>query len=84
MRGTNNDVASQVLDVTLPLNFLVSDSGELKLHEGVKKSGIMGFCDPCPGEPKSLHVEYIYAGNSYEVDVDDYEALRLPNEDHKI
>ncbi|BBG94176.1 DNAJ heat shock N-terminal domain-containing protein [Prunus dulcis] len=38
---------SPVIDVKLPLNFLVSDSGQLQLHEGVKKSGIMGFCDPC-------------------------------------
>lgn len=27
----------------------------------------MGFCDPCPGEPKQLYVEYTYGGNSYEV-----------------
>jgi hypothetical protein len=39
----------------------------VQLHEGVKKSGIMGFCDPCPGEPKQLHVEYTYRGESYEV-----------------
>ena len=39
----------------------------MQLHEGVKKSGIMGFCDPCPGEPKQLHVEYTYRGESYEV-----------------
>lgn len=39
----------------------------LQLHEGVKKSGIMGFCDPCPGEPKQLYVEYTYGGDRYEV-----------------
>ena len=38
-----------------------------QLHDGVKKSGIMGFCDPCPGEPKQLHVEYTYRGDRYEV-----------------
>lgn len=27
----------------------------------------MGFCDPCPGEPKQLYVEYTYGGNKYEV-----------------
>ncbi|KAG0474904.1 hypothetical protein HPP92_014590 [Vanilla planifolia] len=32
----NDEVTSQVLDVTLPLNFLVADSGQLKLHEGIK------------------------------------------------
>ena len=27
----------------------------------------MGFCDPCPGEPKQLYIEYTYGGNKYEV-----------------
>ncbi|XP_057513256.1 chaperone protein dnaJ 13-like [Actinidia eriantha] len=79
-----DELTSQVLDVTLPLNFLVGDSGQLKLHEGVKKSGIMGFCDPCPGEPKKLHVEYTYHGRSYKVIVDDYEELLLPQGSQKI
>lgn len=39
----------------------------MQLHEGVKKSGIMGFCDPCPGEPKQLYVEYTFYGNNFEV-----------------
>ncbi|KAG9148846.1 hypothetical protein Leryth_023181 [Lithospermum erythrorhizon] len=76
--ATNDETELQILDVTVPLNFLVNDSGQLKLHEGVKKSGIMGFCDPCPGEPKQMHVEYTYRGNYYEVTVDDYEILQLP------
>ncbi|KAG5539861.1 hypothetical protein RHGRI_020172 [Rhododendron griersonianum] len=79
-----DELASQVLDVTLPLNFLVNDSGQLKLHEGVKKSGIMGFCDPCPGEPKQLHVEYTYQGKQYEVVVGDYEELLIPQAVHRI
>ncbi|KAI7995431.1 Chaperone protein dnaJ 13 [Camellia lanceoleosa] len=79
-----NELASQVIDVTLPLNFLANDSGQLKLHEGVKKSGIMGFCDPCPGEPKQLYVEYTYHGDRYEVVVDDYEELLIPQAAHKI
>ncbi|KAF5957387.1 hypothetical protein HYC85_004612 [Camellia sinensis] len=55
-----------------------------QLHEGVKKSGIMGFCDPCPGEPKQLRVEYTYHGDRYEVVVDDYEELLIPQAAHKI
>jgi Domain of unknown function (DUF3395) len=39
----------------------------LQLHEGIKKSGIMGFCDPCPGEPKQLLVEYTFNGQNYKV-----------------
>ncbi|KAB1217015.1 Chaperone protein dnaJ 13 [Morella rubra] len=83
-RETPDQLNSQVLDVTIPLNFLVNDSGQLKLHEGVKKSGIMGFCDPCPGEPKQLHVEYTYRGKRYEVVVDDYAELLIPQEAHRI
>lgn len=82
--GAKDDVASQVVDVTLPLNFLVNDSGQLKLHEGVKKSGIMGFCDPCPGEPKQLYVEYTFGGEEYEVVVDDYEELLIPQAKHRV
>lgn len=81
---SSDELASQVLDVTLPLNFLVNDSGRLKLHDGVKKSGIMGFCDSCPGEPKQLYVEYTYGSNRYEVLVDDYEELFIPQEAHRI
>nr|GMD94248.1 chaperone protein DnaJ 13 [Ipomoea batatas] len=81
---TDDGVSSQIVDVTLPLNFLVNDSGQLKLHEGVKKSGIMGFCDPCPGEPKQLYVEYTFGGNKFEVTVDDYEQLIIPQEEHTI
>ncbi|KAI9397769.1 hypothetical protein POPTR_003G076600v4 [Populus trichocarpa] len=77
-REVNNESASEVIDVTIPLNFLINDSGQLQLHEGVKKSGIMGFCDPCPGEPKLLHVEYTYGGQIFEVEVDDYAALLIP------
>ncbi|KAL5750919.1 hypothetical protein ACOSP7_025522 [Xanthoceras sorbifolium] len=79
-----DESCSQVVDVTLPLNFLVNGSGQLKLHEGVKKSGIMGFCDPCPGEPKQLYVEYTYGGDSYRVTVDDYQELLIPQEAHRI
>ena len=38
-----------------------------QLHEGVKKAGLMGFCDPCPGESKQLKVAYSYLGHLYEV-----------------
>lgn len=79
-----DELASQIMDVTLPLNFLVTDSGQLKLHEGVKKSGIMGFCDPCPDETKKLYVKYTYGGNRYEVMVDDLQELVLPHEEHRI
>ncbi|KGN55866.1 chaperone protein dnaJ 13 [Cucumis sativus] len=78
LKEPNDELSLSIVDVTLPLNFLVNDSGQLKLHEGVKKSGIMGFCDPCPGEPKQLYVEYTFGGQTYEVVVDDYEELLIP------
>ncbi|KAF9689881.1 hypothetical protein SADUNF_Sadunf01G0138500 [Salix dunnii] len=83
-REGNKESASEVIDVTIPLNFLINDSGQLKLHEGVRKSGIMGFCDPCPGEPKLLRVEFTYGGKRFEVEVDDYAALLIPQESHRV
>ncbi|XP_073141063.1 chaperone protein dnaJ 13 [Henckelia pumila] len=84
LEETGDEMASQIINVTVPLNFLVNDSGQLKLHEGVKKSGIMGFCDPCPEETKQLYVEYTYGASRYEVIVDDYEELLIPQERHKV
>lgn len=49
--------------------FIMSSIFLMQLHEGVKKSGIMGFCDPCPGEPKQLYVEYTYGGKTFEVTI---------------
>lgn len=40
----------------------------LQLHDGIKKSGIMGFYDPCPGDPKLLLVEYTFHGRKYKVE----------------
>ncbi|KAK1274338.1 Chaperone protein dnaJ 13 [Acorus gramineus] len=82
--GANDELGSQILDVTISLNFLVNESGQLKLHEGIKKSGIMGFCDLCPGEPMQLLVEYSFGGKNYEVSVDDYAELLVPQENHMI
>ncbi|KAM0935599.1 putative chaperone protein DnaJ 13 [Dioscorea sansibarensis] len=79
-----NGETTPLLDVTIPLNFLVTDSGQLKLHEGVKKSGIMGFCDVCPGEPKQLLVEYTLGGRKFEVIVDDAQELLIPQDGHGI
>ncbi|KAL5225529.1 hypothetical protein ABZP36_012168 [Zizania latifolia] len=87
-RGETNelhdDVASQVLDVTIPLNFLVTDAGQLKLHNGIKKAGIMGFYDPCPGDPKLLLVEYTFRGRKHKAMADDYDALSIPQDIHQI
>ena len=47
-----------------------------QLHEGVKKAGLMGFCDPCPGESKQLKVSYSYLGQQCEVCVCGWVAQR--------
>jgi hypothetical protein len=39
----------------------------MQLYQGVKKSGLMGFCDPCPGDSKQLKIAYSYQGHHYEV-----------------
>ncbi|CAM6104551.1 unnamed protein product [Calypogeia fissa] len=81
--GEDGDLPPPHIDVTIPLQFLVDDSGELRLHEGVKKAGLMGFCDPCPGESKQLRVLYTCQGHRYEVVVGDYDELRIPQESHR-
>lgn len=77
------DFPPPVLDVTMTLNFLVDDSGQLLLHGGVKKSGLIGFCDPCPGEVKQLKVVYTYQNNKYQVTIGDLDELLIPQEAHK-
>lgn len=82
--GVQDDLPPPNLDVTVPLQFLVDETGhQLLLYEGVKKSGLMGFCDPCPGEPKELRVAYTYQGSEYLVVAGDTEELRIPQERHR-
>lgn len=47
-----------VIDVTIPLQYLVEDS-QLHLHN-TSKSKLMGFYDPCIGEDKALHIRYLF------------------------
>ena len=49
----------------------------MQLHDGVKKSGIMGFCDPCPGEPKKLLVWYTYNTQNFKVKSCSYTCLSV-------
>lgn len=71
------------LDVTTPLRFQVFDSS-LDMHEGLDKTSMLGFCDPCPGEDKRLRVRYRYRGRMCEVTVGDDDALALPNKSHEL
>lgn len=50
-----------------PYMYVILGLNYVQLLNGTKKSGIMGFCDPCPGEPKALRVEYTYRGDRFKV-----------------
>lgn len=72
------------LDVRIPLQFLADEAGFLHLHEGVRKRGLMGFCDPCPDETKKLRVVYTWHGVAHQVVVGDSEELRIPQDSHRM
>ncbi|GAQ84882.1 heat shock protein [Klebsormidium nitens] len=81
--GQDEGLPPPFLDVTTPVQFLVDDSA-IKLHPGIRKAGLMGFCDPCPGEEKELRVKYKWRGNVHETTVGDKEALFIPDRRHKV
>lgn len=66
------------LDVTDAMQFLVTDDSTLDLAEGLSYTGLTGFADPCPEEPKRLVVKYLFRGQPYILKVVDGEALSLP------
>lgn len=60
----NETMPPAVMDVTSAVQYLVSDS-QLELFEGISKSGLMGFCDLAPGQPKTLKIQYLYRNRAY-------------------
>lgn len=80
---TQDDELPLVTDVTIPLQCLVKDH-KLELPAGQSKSGLLGFYDPCPGEPKSLRLRYRFKGRLHEVTVDDEDQLRCPLSRHVV
>ncbi|KAL4096978.1 hypothetical protein QTP88_021835 [Uroleucon formosanum] len=73
----NNDTLQpNIIDVTVPLQCLVKDS-QLILHS-TTKCQLPGFYDPCIGEDKVLIIEYTHRDQTYEVKINDNEALRIP------
>ncbi|XP_051172125.1 dnaJ homolog subfamily C member 11 [Leptopilina boulardi] len=72
----------EVIDVTIPLQCLVSDS-RLVLHQ-VTKSQLPGFYDPCVGEEKQLLVQYLFHAQSHECVIKDEDSLRIPKQSHRV
>ena len=52
------------VNVTVAVQYLLSD-GKVQFYDGLPKSGLMGFCDPAPGQEKALRVEYVWKGRPY-------------------
>ena len=77
-QGEDTDASPPpVLDVTAALRLLVS-GGRLVLPPAPTRSGLLGFCDPAPGEPKALDVTYVHRGVPVRVRLADGAGVDLP------
>jgi DnaJ family protein C protein 11 len=65
------------VDVTPAVRLLV-EGGRLRLGGGVPRPGLLGFCDPAPGEAKALSVRYVHGGRAYAVRLADGAPVSLP------
>ncbi|RKP39806.1 hypothetical protein BJ085DRAFT_17432 [Dimargaris cristalligena] len=67
----------RVIDVTIPVQYLVTDS-RLLIHGGTSKADLVGFYDPCFGETKQLRVTYRFNDQLHTAIVDDQAPLACP------
>ena len=84
--GHEDDVDEElplVTDVAVPLQCLVKDH-KLELPKGQSKAQLLGFYDPCPGDPKALRVRYRFQGKMHEVTVEDDAQLKCPLRRHIV
>jgi len=72
---------ARLVDVKIPIQNLVEES-RLQLPQGITKSGLPGFYDPCPSSSKKLKVTYKFRGVLHKVELDDHDALRMPLKSH--
>lgn len=49
----------------------------LAAWQGVARSGLLGFCDPAPGEDKALRVRYLWRRTPYAATIADQVAPRI-------
>lgn len=71
------------VDVTLPLQYMVSNS-QLQVPSGTAKSALIGFYDPIPDEDKWLEVVYLFRHKTHRVLVADHDTLRMPVKSHQM
>ena len=71
-------------DVTIAVASCVTSSGQLHFPEGVAKSNLIGFWDPCYGHKKTLVIRYEFKHELHEVSVADKTAVSLPMREHRV
>ena len=78
------DTGSTILDVTVPLQNLISES-QLRLP-AQSKSHLIGFFDPYLGERKHLRIVYRYGPQRslHQVTLEDTSIVRIPLRSHII
>lgn len=65
-----------IIDVTIPLQYLVKDS-RLELP-AESKSTLIGFYDPCPNEEKYLQIHYLIKQQMNQIMISDISPLTIP------
>eukprot|EP01113_Clastostelium_recurvatum_P007302 TRINITY_DN13398_c0_g1_i1.p1 TRINITY_DN13398_c0_g1~~TRINITY_DN13398_c0_g1_i1.p1 ORF type:complete len:601 (-),score=128.13 TRINITY_DN13398_c0_g1_i1:16-1755(-) len=82
MMDEDDEEGYMVVDVTIPMQYLVEDSR--LLLQPSPKFGLLGFYDPAIGEDKELLVRYMFKGRMHQVLVQDDDALAIPLRSHLI
>eukprot|EP00297_Palpitomonas_bilix_P003723 CAMPEP_0113883148 /NCGR_PEP_ID=MMETSP0780_2-20120614/9400_1 /TAXON_ID=652834 /ORGANISM="Palpitomonas bilix" /LENGTH=605 /DNA_ID=CAMNT_0000870343 /DNA_START=95 /DNA_END=1912 /DNA_ORIENTATION=+ /assembly_acc=CAM_ASM_000599 len=68
---------SDYINVTTAVQYQVENS-RLLLY-ATSKSGLPGFCDPCPGQVKHLFIKYLYNGKVMKMKVGESDSVHLPS-----